>query len=112
MDTLISSLIGVVAGFAIVQGGRWVFDKLAEERSERRPSRLSAGISNDSAPDHMKSKTFTVRDALNGQYITFHKYQYNPNGPDTNEQCVYIVKDDEALIDAISVVLVLMDKED
>ena len=107
MDTLISSLIGVVAGFAIVHGPRWLDGKI----DERKRSRLSLGISNDSAPDHMKSKTFTVRDALNGQYITFHKYQYNPNGPDVSEQCVYIVKDDESLIDAISVVLVLMDKE-
>ena len=109
MDTLISSLIGVVAGFAIVQGGRWVFDKLAEERSERRPSRITMA---DSGDDRMQSKTFTVRDALNGTYIEFRKFKFNPNGPDEHLQCVYIVKDDEALIDAISVVLVLMDKED
>jgi hypothetical protein len=60
----------------------------------------------------MQTKSFTIRDALNGQYIQFHKHKYNPNGPDTNEQCVYIVRDNETLIDAISVVLVLMDKED
>ena len=62
-------------------------------------------------PDYMQSKTFTVREALNGKYIEFRRYKYNPNGPDNNEHCVYIVKDNETLIDAISVVLVLIDKE-
>lgn len=71
----------------------------------------SPSISVDRSANYMQSKTFTVRDALNGKYIEFHKHQYNPNGPDTNEQCVYIVKDDESLLDAIAVVLVLMDKE-
>jgi hypothetical protein len=61
--------------------------------------------------NRMASKTFTVREALNGKYIEFRRYKYNPSGPDDHEQCVYIVKDDETLLDAISVVLVLMDKE-
>jgi hypothetical protein len=60
--------------------------------------------------NRMESKTFTVREALNGKYIEFRRYKYNPNGPDNHEQCVYIVRDDDTLIDAISVVLVLMDK--
>ena len=61
--------------------------------------------------NRMESKTFTVREALNGKYIEFRRYKYNPSGPDNHEQCVYIVRDDDTLIDAISVVLVLMDKE-
>lgn len=63
-----------------------------------------------SEDNRMESKTFTVREALNGKYIEFRRYKYNPNGPDNHEQCVYIVRDDDTLIDAISVVLVLMDK--
>jgi hypothetical protein len=61
--------------------------------------------------NRMASKTFTVREALNGKYIEFRRYKYNPSGPDDHEQCVYIVRDGDTLIDAISVVLVLMDKE-
>lgn len=80
--------------------------KNKEERMFNSPT-----VSIDHDPDFMQSKTFTVRDALNGKYIQFRKHKYNPNGPDTNEQCVYIVRDNESLIDAISVVLVLMDKE-
>lgn len=67
----------------------------------------SLAVSED---NRMESKTFTVREALNGKYIEFRRYKYNPNGPDSHEQCVYIVKDNETLIDAISVVLVLMGK--
>jgi len=103
------SLLNIIGG-AVTSAAIYMLYLMYTDKAQRR-SRLSAGISNDSAPDHMKSKTFTVRDALNGQYITFHKYQYNPNGPDVSEQCVYIVKDGESLLDAISVVLVLMDKE-
>jgi hypothetical protein len=108
MDSVVSALIGVVAGFAIMYIPRWVEGKI----EERKKHRLGIALGADSSPDHMQSKTFTVRDALNGQYITFHKHKYNPNGPDINEQCVYIVRDGDTLIDAISVVLVLMDKED
>lgn len=88
--------------------------KESRARDALRKEKLAYGavISPDRAPNYMQSKTFTVREALNGQYIEFHKHKYNPNGPDTNEQCVYIVKDNETLIDAISVVLVLMNKED
>jgi hypothetical protein len=83
--------------------------KASWERSQR-TNRADRGlIVNED--NRMESKTFTVREALNGKYIEFRKYKYNPNGPDNHEQCVYIVKDDEALIDAIAVVLVLMDKE-
>lgn len=89
--------------------------KASWERQQRKNKEermySTATISAPEEPDYMQSKTFTVRDALNGKYIQFRKHRYNPNGPDVNEQCVYIVKDNETLIDAISVVLVLMDKE-
>ena len=83
----------------------------AQQKDRREKLAYAPSVSIDNDPDYMQSKTFTVRDALNGKYIQFRKHRYNPNGPDVNEQCVYIVKDNETLIDAISVVLVLMDKE-
>jgi len=107
MDTVISALVGVVAGFAIMYIPRWVEGKI----EERKKHRLDRAMTADVEVNRMTSKTFTVRDALNGKYIEFRRFKYNPNGPDVNEQCVYIVRDNESLIDAISVVLVLMDKE-
>jgi len=53
-------------------------------------------------------RTFSIREALNGQYIEFRKFKYNPTGPDDYEHCTYLVKDDEPLVDAISTVLVMM----
>jgi uncharacterized protein YegL len=53
-------------------------------------------------------RTFSIHEALNGQYIEFRKFKYNPNGPDDYEHCTYLVKDGEPLVDAISTVLVLM----
>jgi hypothetical protein len=82
-----------------------------QQRANKLERAYAPLVSADRSANYMQSKTFTVRDALNGKYIEVHKHQFNPNGPDVNEQCVYIVKDNETLIDAISVVLVLMDKE-
>lgn len=84
--------------------------KASWERSQR-ANRLDRAMTADVEVNRMTSKTFTVRDALNGKYIEFRRFKYNPNGPDDHEHCVYIVKDDETLLEAISVVLVLMDKE-
>jgi len=106
MDTIINLLAGFGLGCGAVFAARWAIQFQSKEGA-----RLRVNLGADASPDHMQSKTFTVRDALNGKYIQFHKHKYNPNGPDINEQCVYIVKDDETLLDAISVVLVLMDKE-
>ena len=53
-------------------------------------------------------RTFSIHEALNGQYIEFRKFKYNPNGPDDYEHCVYLIREDEALVDALSTVLVLM----
>lgn len=104
MDSLLSLFGGAVTGAVFYLG----YSHLMESRKEKR-TRHNLAVAPD--VDHMASKTFTIRDALNGQYIMFHRHKYNPNGPDINEQCVYIVKDNETLIDAISVVLVLMNKE-
>ena len=87
--------------------------KASWERANRAEKVSRAYAPTVSLPDEnlMASKTFTVREALNGKYIEFRRFKYNAHGPNEHEQCVYIVKDDETLIDAISVVLVLMDKE-
>jgi hypothetical protein len=53
------------------------------------------------------TRTFVLHEAMNGTYIVFTRQRYNPNGPDLFEQTVYIVQPGEALIDAISTVLVL-----
>lgn len=54
--------------------------------------------------------TFTVKSAINGQFIEFVRHRWNPKGPDDYEHCVYIVRDDQTLVDAIATVLVLMNK--
>lgn len=56
------------------------------------------------------SRQFTVRDGLNGTFIEFVRHKWNPNKSAEYESCIYIVKDDETLSDAIATVLVLMDK--
>lgn len=59
---------------------------------------------------HSLNRTFTITEALNGSYITFQRRKYNPNGPDDFRHEVYLVQPGEALIDAISTVLVLTEK--
>jgi hypothetical protein len=54
------------------------------------------------------TRTFSIHTALNGQYIEFRRFRYNPNGPDEHEHCVYLIRDDETLVDALSTVLVMM----
>jgi hypothetical protein len=56
------------------------------------------------------NRAFTIVEALNGSYITFQRRKYNPNGPDEYRHEVYLVQPGEALIDAISTVLVLTEK--
>lgn len=67
-------------------------------------------LSNDGPPSTTRTRQFTVHDAMNGTYIEFMKRKYNPNGPDDYQREVYIVKDGESLVDAISAVLVLTEK--
>jgi hypothetical protein len=68
-----------------------------------------------SAPDTPRqytgvSRNFSVKEALNGTFIEFNRYKWNHQRADEYEQCIYIVKDGETLVDAIATVLVLMDK--
>ncbi len=56
------------------------------------------------------TRQFTIHEALNGTYITFQRRKYNPHGADDFRHEVYLVKDGEAVIDAISTVLVLTEK--
>jgi len=64
--------------------------------------------SRDDSGNQVPVRTFSVHEALNGQYIEFRRFKYNPNGPDEHEHCVYLIRDDETLVDALSTVLVLM----
>jgi hypothetical protein len=61
-------------------------------------------------PPTSRFRQFTVHDAMNGAYIEFMKRKYNPNGPDDYQREIYLVQPGESLIDAISTVLVLMEK--
>lgn len=54
-------------------------------------------------------KNFAIHTALNGTYITFQTHKFNPTGPDEYTSEVYLVRDDEPVIDAIATVMVLMD---
>lgn len=56
------------------------------------------------------SRNFTVKEALNGTFIEFNRHKWNQQRADEYEQCIYIVRDGETLVDAIATVLVLMDK--
>lgn len=56
------------------------------------------------------SRNFTVKEALNGTFIEFNRHKWNHQRADDYEQCIYIVRDGETLVDAIATVLVLMDK--
>ena len=72
-----------------------------------------AVVSRDSSENQVPVRTFSIHTAINGQYIEFRRFKYNPNGPDEHEHCVYLIRDDEALVDALATVLVLMGgKED
>ena len=108
-----NELINIIGG-AVTSAGIYFLYMGYKERRDAKPPRvrhdLSASIATED--NYMPSKTFTVRYAMNGQYIEFRRFKYNPHGPNNVEQCVYIVKDNETLIDAISVVLVLMNKEE
>ena len=64
--------------------------------------------SRDNSDNQVPVRTFSIHEALNGQYIEFRKFKYNPTGPDDYEHCTYLVKDDEPLVDAIATVLVMM----
>ena len=102
----VSMALGIGAGL-IAHGAysAWRSDK------KRKTNRIHAPEVSIGESPHNMARVFTVREAINGQYIEFRKFKYNNHGPNVDEHCVYIVKDNETLIDAISVVLVLMNKE-
>lgn len=56
------------------------------------------------------TRNFSVKEALNGTFIEFNRHKWNQHKADDYEQCIYIVRDGETLVDAIATVLVLMDK--
>ena len=86
---------------------RWLLDSQPEEATKLRG--LSVGLVEE-RPSTTAVRTFSVSEALNGQYITFQRRKYNPNGPDEYRSEMYIVQPGESLIDAISTVLVLTEK--
>lgn len=61
-------------------------------------------------PPTNRIRHFVVHDALNGQYIEYTRRKYNPSGPDDYVREIYIVQSGETLVDAISTVLVIMEK--
>ncbi len=84
---------------------RWLLD------DGRKEVRALLGLQTDDRPPSTSAvRTFSVHEAMNGKYITFQRRKYNPSGPDEYRQEIYIVQPDESLIDAISTVLVLMEK--
>jgi hypothetical protein len=93
-----------------------LIDKLFEASWNRaQQKRREIGLSSPAmVPERTSTNTvrqLTIKDAMNGQYIEFVRHKYNPKGPDDYENVVYIVREDEPLVDAISTVLVLMNKE-
>lgn len=61
-------------------------------------------------PHGGRTRQFTIHDAMNGQYIEYFRRKYNPNGPDEWAKEIYIVQPGESLVDAISAVLVILEK--
>lgn len=81
------------------------------ERKERIDRLMSSpALATADGPPTAKFRQFTVHDAMNGQYIEYMRRKYNPNGPDEYVREVYIVQPGESLVDAISTVLVLLEK--
>jgi len=82
------------------------------ERAREGKRKEAGAMLNSASPsmgeNQVPVRTFSIHEALNGQYIEFRKFKYNPNGPDDYEQCTYLIMDDEPLVDAISTVLVMM----
>jgi hypothetical protein len=86
------------------------WDRVREAKQKEVGAMLGGALASnrDNSDNQVPVRTFSIHTAINGQYIEFRRFKYNPNGPDEHEHCVYVVKDDEPLVDAISTVLVLM----
>jgi hypothetical protein len=88
-------------------------DKVFERSWNRvRERRHQIAISTADVPRQYTgvSRNFVVREALNGTFIEFARHKWNQSKADDYEQCIYIVRENETLVDAIATVLVLMDK--
>jgi hypothetical protein len=83
------------------------WDRARQTKVKEAGVMLGASV-RDNSDNQVPVRTFSIHEAINGQYIEFRKFKYNPNGPDDYEHCTYLVKDDEPLVDAISTVLVMM----
>lgn len=82
-----------------------------QSNADSAPPLLSSTARNLSdGPTTSRVQQFTVHDAMNGQYIEYARRKWNPNGPDEYVREVYMVQPGEALIDAISAVLVMLEK--
>lgn len=86
----------------------WFVDEDARARRNLAPLH-TIGLQ-EGPPSLNLTRQFNIHAALNGHYIEFTRRKYNPNGPDDFMREVYLVKPDEALIDAISTVLVLTER--
>lgn len=93
-----------------------LLDKLFEASWNRSRMRKREGLSiaqpieTEDVRVTSPTRTFTIKQALNGQFIEFTRHRWNPKGPDDFERCIYIVQDGQTVVDAVAVVLVLMDK--
>ena len=86
------------------------WERAREAKQKEANTILSGALAStrDNSDNQVPVRTFSIHEALNGQYIEFRRFKYNPNGPDEHEHCVYLIREDEALVDALSTVLVLM----
>ena len=86
------------------------WDRVREAKLKESNNALGAALVSprDTRESRIPVRTFSIHEALNGRYIEFQKFRYNPIGPNEYENCVYLIRDDEPLVEAISTVLVLM----
>lgn len=81
------------------------------ERKEKIDRLMSSpALATTEGPPTHKVRQFTVHDAMNGQYIEYVRRKYNPNAADDYAREIYIVQPGESLVDAISTVLVILEK--
>jgi hypothetical protein len=85
---------------------KWLLDDTQPQEDSKR----GTAITLEGPPPTALTRQFVIHEALNGTYIAFQRRKYNPHGPDDFRHEVYIVKDGESLVDAISTVLVLTEK--
>ena len=90
---------------------RLVNRAVQEQASREKLDRLlSPSVAPAEGPPTNRIRHFVVHDALNGHYIEYTRRRYNPHGADDFAREIYIVQPGETLVDAISAVLVIMEK--